>query len=113
MTLAEFKANHPEVYAQAANEGATQERDRVGAWMAYADVDLEAVTAGINEGKPLAQKTAAELARKVFSKQALADVTADSPKTLPTGEPTKDEEKTAEQAQVDSWKKEVKAGLKW
>lgn len=113
MTLSELKANHPEVYAQAVNEGATQERDRVGALMAYVDVDPETVTAMVKEGKAITQTLMAEFSRKAFSKDALKQVEGDSAKPVVTGEANPGEEKTAEQVQVDAWKKEVKAGLKW
>lgn len=71
MTLDELKSQHPDVYAQAVNAGVSQERDRVGAWMAFVDVDADQVAAGIKNGESISQTATAELARKAFSKQSL------------------------------------------
>ncbi len=78
MNLEKFKAEHPEVYAQAVKAGVDQERDRVGAWMAYVDVDAKAVAEGIDAGNNISQKTMAELNRKQFSAESLKEIEASS-----------------------------------
>ena len=71
MTFEEFKANHPEIFAQAVKQGETQERDRVGSWMVYVDADAKTVAEGIKEGNPLSATVQAELGRKLLSANAL------------------------------------------
>ena len=68
LTLAELKANHPDVYKAAMEEGVTAERDRAGAWLEFGDVDFEAVKKGIEDGTELSRKQTAELTRKAMSK---------------------------------------------
>ena len=63
MTLEKFKADHPELYNQifaaGKKEGAEEEKDRVEAWMAFNEIDPEAVAAGIASDKGLTQKAMA------------------------------------------------------
>lgn len=67
MTLDEFKAKHPGLYqqvfaagrAEGVTEGTENERDRVEAWMAFNEIDAEAVKVGIESGKGLTQKATA------------------------------------------------------
>lgn len=80
MTLEELKADNPEVYSAIFNKGviegkttgATGEKDRVQAWMAFNDVDPKAVAEGIEGNENLSQKATAEFARKAMSVEALA-----------------------------------------
>lgn len=71
MTIENLKAEHPELYAQVVGVGVTQERDRVGAYMVFAHLDLEAVRKGINEGTALTATQQAEFSLKAFSAQQL------------------------------------------
>lgn len=100
MTIEKLKAEHPELYAAAVNDGVKQERDRVGAYMAFHDVDPEAVATGIQSGEPLTQKAMAELSRKSFSKEALAGAKNENAGAVTTESPDKEtpeaEKKTAE-----------------
>lgn len=67
MTLEELKTTHPEAYAQAValgkkaglEEGASQERDRVSAWLKFNHLDAEKVAEGINSGKKLSESETA------------------------------------------------------
>lgn len=92
MTQAELKASHPDVYAAIQNEAVAQERDRVGAWMAYNDVDPAAVAKGIKEGASMSQTTMAELTRKSVAKASVDGAAADSPAPIaPEGAKTADQ----------------------
>lgn len=65
MTISELKEKHPALYAQIASEsvqqGIEQERDRVGAWSAFMDIDAKRVKEGIASGKNISQTEMAEL----------------------------------------------------
>lgn len=88
MTKEEFQLKNPTAYAEIMKEGITSERSRVEAYLVYADVDLDAVKKGIEEGKPLEAKMMAEMNRKMISGAALAGATADSVGAVTTSEPT-------------------------
>lgn len=63
MNVSELRTNHPEVYQEVLRlgntEGTNTERDRVEAWMAYHEIDAEAVVTGIQSGEPVTQKAMA------------------------------------------------------
>lgn len=62
MTLAEFKAEHPDLFAEAKAEGVAQERDRVTAHLtlgAQANA-MEIATTAIKDGKEMTQTLTAE-----------------------------------------------------
>ncbi len=82
MTLEEFKAKHPEIFAQAQKAGEVAERDRVGAWMVFVDADQKAVAEGIKGGEALSATTQAELSRKLLSATALKEEESESPKDV-------------------------------
>ncbi len=65
MDLEKLKKEHPEVYKAAVALGQTTERDRVGAWAVFYDVDPEAVQKGIKEGADLSATDQAGFSRKV------------------------------------------------
>lgn len=109
MTLAELQQQHPDTYAAAVQAGVAQERDRVGSFLAFNDIDPEAVTKGITEGKTLTATQMAEFSRKAMSKQLLAGVTADSAGAIETGE-VKDTTKQPEA--VSAFEAEVRKDLK-
>jgi ATP-dependent protease ClpP protease subunit len=87
MTIETLKAEHPEVYAAAVNAGVTQERDRVGAWAVFADVDVKAVTEGIKSGASITATATAEFSRKAFAAGQVAALEENSPKPTATTEP--------------------------
>jgi len=74
MTLEAFKSEHPEVFAEALNLGASNEKVRVNAWMVFNDIDPVTVTAGIKEGKELTVDIMADLTRKKVSAEHLASL---------------------------------------
>jgi len=82
MTIAELIAAHPELIKQIINNAITAERDRVGAWLAFANVDLEAVTKAIKAGDAMSQTAMAELMIKVNAKNTAAAVNTSAPGTV-------------------------------
>jgi ATP-dependent protease ClpP protease subunit len=109
MTAAEFKAAHPAAYAEIVSEGVNQERDRVGSFLAFNDVDPEAVAKGIKDGTALTATQMAEFSRKAFSAQAKSDLETDSPKNVTTGQP--ETPKTPEAKAAEDFAAEVRKGL--
>lgn len=97
MDLKELQEKHPEVYNAVIAKGKTQaiaeaktkgnedgsnavakERDRIGAWMTYIDIDPKAVAEGIEGGKDLSQTAMANFSRKALSQEALASITKEN-----------------------------------
>ena len=111
MTAAEFKAAHPAAYAEIVKEGATAERDRVGAYMAYADVDIEAVKKGITEGGPMTQTLMADLSRKQFNAAALTGLEKDNAKQVTTTEAGTNDADKSKDVNAEAFKKELYANL--
>jgi len=110
MTIEKFKAEHPDIYAQAVTAGAEQERDRVSAWMTYVDIDAKAVADGITAGKNITQTAMAELSRKALSKEALAGAAADSTPPVTTTEP-ESKDKPKEDADIEAFRAEYQKEL--
>jgi ATP-dependent protease ClpP protease subunit len=114
MTLQEFKAKHPEVYAQivtdATKTGVDQERERVEAWMQFQDIDAAAVSKGISEGKELSMKVMAEFTRKGMNADALKKVSKDNPKEIKSEEVT-ESEKTEREKNLSAFEAESKTHL--
>jgi len=102
MTQAELKAAHPELFAAIQSEAVAQERDRVGAWMAFNDVDPVAVAKGITDGASMSQTVMAELSRKSVAKAAVGAAAADSPEGI-----VPDGAKTAEQIAKEKEAKDI------
>lgn len=109
MTLAQLKADHPEVYAQAVKTGVTEERDRVGAFMAFVSVDPEAVAKGIKDGDNITQTMMAEMTMKALSGKKLTEIKADNAPDVQTAEVT--DEATAEAKSLSDFQAEVKKNL--
>lgn len=76
MTIAEFKTTHPELHAQIVSEAVDTETDRVGSFMAFIEIDAEAVKAGIESGKPMTATQMSNFQMSFLKKQTLG--------TLPT-----------------------------
>lgn len=93
MTLAELKAQHPAIFEAAANEGfklgltegASQEKDRIGAALVYMSIDPEGVKAIIASGKPMTQTQISEFTMKMFSKEGLEKLSASAAAPTATG----------------------------
>ncbi len=113
MTPEEFKAKHPEAYASIVKTAIDDERDRVGAWLAYADIDKDAVIKGINDGAKLSQKAMAEFNVKQMSSAKLGKLEADGKKIAgKTGETQDDPtEKTEAQINLEKFEAVTAKGL--
>lgn len=113
MTIAELKEKHPEVYASILKLGVSKEKDRVQAWLAFSDVDLEAVTKGIDAGDLVSQKVIAEMSRKAMSVSILEDMKKESPNAI---DASKEEDKVLSEEEIEYAKVEQEvfeaAGLK-
>jgi ATP-dependent protease ClpP protease subunit len=110
MTIETLKAEHPDVYAAAVKAGISQERDRVGAWVVFADVDVKAVTEGIKSGEGITATATAEFSRKAFAASQVSALEDGSAKAVATTEPKADAhaanvnpELAALEAQVDKF----------
>ena len=102
MTLEEFKAKHPELFAQVVAIGATESSDRIGAWMEFADVDIKVVKAGIESGKEITRKEIVALSRAEFAAASLAAASTEAPAAdaTATAEGTLDASSDAEKAEA-------------
>jgi ATP-dependent protease ClpP protease subunit len=78
ITVAEFKAQNPEGYA----EIITAERERCEAWAVFADVDHKAVAEGISSGKNISAKAQGEFIRKQVSAETVVKVEAENAPNL-------------------------------
>ncbi len=93
MDLTKLKAEHPEVYTAAFNEGQTagitagvkQENERTGAYLVFADVDKENVLAGIKSGEAMNETQRNEFLRKSAEAKAGKGLEEGSPEDLNTG----------------------------
>lgn len=107
MTLAEFMAQHPELYAQICKDAVSNERIRVRAYMAYLEYDKETVLKAIKDGDEFTAATASEMSVKMTAHIGKTNLEADGSGEKPKTEKAKEEaEKTAEQKAVD---KEIEA----
>lgn len=105
MTIADLKANHPELVAAVI----TEERDRVGALLAFADVDLEKVKAAITAGENLTQTLSAEFTRKAIAQGGLKALEEGGAPAVETTTVTK--EATADEVALEAFREEVRKGV--
>lgn len=121
MTIAELKASHPDVYAAIIAEGVAQEKDRVGAYMAFLAVAPKEVSEGIKGDKPLSQTQMAEFSLKAVSSKVLAAAVADTttaavvteaaPVAAAPGAPAAGSVEAKKQAEVEAFEASVRAKL--
>lgn len=86
MTAEEFQAQHPQEYAKVfdagkvagTSAGVSAEQDRVNTWMAYQEIDPEAVTKGIESGKTVSAAEQAQFLVKAAKGSTLAAIKRDS-----------------------------------
>lgn len=111
MTIEKFQSEHPEIYAKIVEVGVKKERDRVGAWMAFAEVDVKEVAKSIKEGAELSQTAMAEFSKKMFSNSRLGAIEGDNPTAVATTE-VKEKEKTEKDKEVKAFMDGVDKYLK-
>jgi hypothetical protein len=115
MDLKKLKSEHPALYAQIHGMGVTagvsQEKERIGAWMVFADIDIKAVSEGIKGEKGLSAIDLAELTRKGISAKIIGAIEEDKPDDIdaPDGADAKDKDKPT--AQVKAFQEEVYGNL--
>jgi len=78
MTLNEFKQAHPQTFEAAVQQGIEQERERVSAYLEFADVAAEEVAKGIESGKPISTAAIAKYSR-LAAEQAAKNNAAPDP----------------------------------
>jgi len=78
MDINKLRSENLELFNEVVALGVTQERDRVGSFMAFADVDIEAVTKGIVEGGELSRTSMAEFTRKAMSAETVKKIEDDA-----------------------------------
>lgn len=112
MTLEELKAQHPALYAQAVQNGVNQERDRVGAFLAFAQIDAEKAIAGAKGTDALSATAMAEFTVIATQKAALGTIAQESPQAVATATPPAPESvKTADQLRLEKEEAEINALL--
>jgi ATP-dependent Clp protease protease subunit len=104
MTLEELKAAHPDLVVALKNEVIAQERERVGAYLAFQHIDAEAVKKGIEDGATPGPKFFAEMTLKGMSAERLNDEKEESTETV---DASKKKEKTEEDEKAEAEKKEI------
>jgi ATP-dependent Clp protease protease subunit len=97
MTAEQLKSEHPEVFNAIAKSAVDAERDRVGAWMAFKDIDAVAVAKGISEGRVISQTDMAAFTVAGIAKGAVAAAEGESTKQIAEGE-----QKTPEQLKAEA-----------
>jgi ATP-dependent protease ClpP protease subunit len=114
MTLAELKDKFPAIYAEALQVGATAEKERIGAWMTFVDVDPKRIAEAIKKGETLGAAETAELTRKSVSAELLKDTQKETEKKVTTEEPESPAkpEATAKEKEQATFLEEVKGHLK-
>lgn len=85
-TLAELKEKFPALYAQAVADGVKSEKDRVGAVMVFAHLDLNGAKKIIESGEPISATQMAEFILKQSSPEALKALEASANPVVQTNE---------------------------
>lgn len=80
MTSQELQSNHPEVYNEILNLGITQERERVGVWMAHLNTDQKSVIEGVNSGNKLTDSQREKFIVKASMLKNVDEMEENSPK---------------------------------
>lgn len=111
MDLQELKTKHPELYAQVKAEGheagIKAEQDRVGAWLAFKDIDADAVAKGIKDGENLTQTAMAEFTAKGIAQARTQDHKDDNAGDTKPGA----DGKTADEIKAEAQEKEAAEAL--
>lgn len=106
-TLAELRAAHPNLVAQAVQEGVTQERERVNAWIALSEIDSPKALAGIKDGKDVTNTVITEFTvtamKNGFKQTVEEEATATATAATATAEPPKTPESNA----VNDWTNKI------
>lgn len=112
MNLEKLKAEHPALYNEVLALGIAQEKDRVGSFMAFVELDAKAVKEGITSGKAMTETERSEFAIKAVSTKQLSNIVADStPSELKTKEQIELDAKSAKELELLAFSKAVDKNL--
>ena len=92
MNLEELKTKHPDLFNEVLNIGVQKEKDRNGAWLAYNDIDPDAVKKGIESNNLPSAVDVANFQRKLMNDFAEGNLRTESPGNTETGDPGAPEE---------------------
>ena len=109
-TVAELMAAHPDLVAQIQAEAVTAERDRVGSFMAFSEIDPVAVKAGIESGKPMSQTQMSEFSLKAIQAKTLGTL-PNTPTPVAAAPETAATEKTEAEKKQAAFLAEASEGL--
>jgi ClpP class serine protease len=104
MTKEELKQQHPTVYSEVIAEGVSNEKDRVGSWMAYSEADPKAVAEGISSGRSITATESNQFLVAIAQKGRLNAFSADNAVEIVSKETTTEPiaEKTAAQLELEA-----------
>ena len=115
MTLAEFKAAHPALYAEIVEAerkaGAAAEKERIETALVYHEIDPVAVKAIIASDKPVSASQAAEFNLKALANLKVTAVKKDATGKVITDEPNPNEQ-TPEQKKLAEFEADLEAKKK-
>ena len=104
-----LKAEHPELFKEIYDQAINAERDRVGAWATFLDVDSKKVIKAIKEGDELTVTETAELTRKAVTMKAVKNIESDSAGETETEET--EAAKTANEKKIKAFEEKVVTNL--
>jgi ATP-dependent protease ClpP protease subunit len=111
MTLAELQAQHPELFSAIQTNAIKAERDRVGSYLAFVDIDKENVIKAIKEGTDFSSAVMAEMTVKLTAHHAKANIEDDG-KDTPKPNTPKVDPKSPEAQAIEAEVKQVEDGSK-
>jgi ClpP class serine protease len=109
MNKEQLKQEHSSVYTEVVNEGVVLEKQRVEAWLAFEQVDMAAVKAGIESGENVNQKVIATMAAKAMANATLQAIEKQNPVNIQTGIENKIE--SDEQKAIAKFEAELRASM--
>lgn len=106
MNAEQLKQDHPETYNSIFKAGATSEKNRVSAWMAYAESDLNTVKEGVLGAETVDSKRE-ELLIKSYASNHVKNLEVDSPQTITTAASGAAPEKSDDEKEMEALNAEV------
>jgi len=114
MTKAELKAENLALYNEIIAEGILSESDRVGAYLAFSHIDIEAVKKGIESNDNCTQTFMAEMTMKAVSNNTLEAKKTESSEDVNIPKAEKEAPKKEDLEFINAEKEAFEAaGLKW
>ena len=104
-----LKAEHPELFKEIYDQAINAERDRVGSWATFLDVDSKKVIKAIKEGDELTATETAELTRKAVTMKAVKNIESDNAGETETEET--EAAKTAKEKNIVAFEEKVVTNL--